>query len=102
MAKLLKLNGILFLLIIAAPNSNATTIWCKQLNIGCPTHEEIKKAIENCHTLAKQTKEKALIEALAEPSIWRLHGSTSAEDYSIMRQNTMMSICLKKSPDLRN
>jgi len=73
------------------------TIWCRGLNIGCPNEEDKQKAMENCKRLASSTKREALNEAIADPQIWKLAGARSAQDYAQMRENTMMSICLKNT-----
>ena len=81
--------------------SFAETVWCKNFNVGCTTEAERAKAMRNCEMLADERFSDALTEALANPSIWQLVGSRSAQDYASTRARVMKDICIKNSPDLR-
>ena len=81
--------------------SFAETVWCKNFNVGCTTEAERAKAMRNCEMLAEERFRDALTEALANPSIWQLVGSRSAQDYANTRARVMKDICIKNSPDLR-
>ncbi len=89
-------------LVFAVGNLGAETVWCRKFNLGCPTEEERSKAIQNCYRLAAQSRQSAYDEVSKDPNAWRLAGARSIEDYATMRQNVMMQICLKNSPDLRS
>ena len=47
----------------------------------------------NCRNLANETYSEALAEAIADPTVWRFAGNTSAQDYANMRKRLMLSIC---------
>lgn len=74
---------------------NAETVWCRKFNLGCPTPEEKSKKMANCQMLANQTYQSALKEAFADPSVWRLGGFSSAQDYAFFRKQNMLQVCLR-------
>ena len=45
--------------------------------------------------LANSSYREGLTEALADDTIWKFAGNTSAQDYAKIRKNLMMSICMK-------
>tara|TARA_B100000686_G_C15960202_1_gene557742 strand:- start:89 stop:394 length:306 start_codon:yes stop_codon:yes gene_type:complete len=75
--------------------SNAETIWCKTLGIGCKDAEDIKKEQLRCRRLADQQYREKLAEALADPSVWQLGGYDSAQDYAQKRKLGIYRICIK-------
>jgi hypothetical protein len=77
--------------------SFAETVWCRKLNIGCPTEADLAKTIRNCEMLANERYSKALTESMVEPSIWQLAGSKSAQDYASTRGELMKEICMKQN-----
>lgn len=80
--------------------ANSETIWCKALNLGCLTTAEKEKLFErefrNCEMLANSSYREGLNEALADDTVWKFAGNTSAQDYAKMRKNLMMNICMKR------
>ena len=88
-----------FLMLIFSCSATSQTIWCKALNLGCLSNAEKEKIYEkelrNCEMLANSSYREGLTEALADDTIWRFAGNTSAQDYAKMRKNLMMSICMK-------
>ena len=96
----LKVRVLVAVFLIIPEVSFAETIWCKNLNIGCTTEAERAKAMRNCQMLADERYREALTESLANPSIWQLVGSRSAQDYASTRARVMKDICIKNSPEL--
>ena len=82
------------------PFSVADTIWCTTLKVGCLSNEEkIKKfelEQEKCKKLAYSSYRAGLQEATADATVWQYAGKESAQDYARMREDLMMSICMKK------
>jgi hypothetical protein len=83
-----------FLLISAV---NAETVWCQKFNLGCPTPEEQKKKYMNCKMLSSQSYQEALTAALADSTVWRHSGQSSAQEYAEWRKNFMLSLCIRKT-----
>ncbi len=82
-------------LIATATHVSAETVWCRAFKLGCPTAEDFQKKFARCQSIANESYRQGLAEALADPSVWRLHGNRSAEDYAKMRQDLMMNICMQ-------
>ena len=91
---------VLIFLLTLSQIANSETIWCKALNLGCLTAAEKEKVFEkefrNCEMLANGSYREGLNEALADDTVWKFAGNTSAQDYAKMRKNLMMSICMKR------
>jgi len=60
--------------------SFAQTIWCKKLNLGCPTAEDIAKKARVCKSISDEIYQKNLNEGLLNESLWRLQGYSSAHE----------------------
>lgn len=100
----MKLNGnlklVLHLCVIAsltlfALPTSAETVWCRNFNLGCPTEKELEKKRRNCYNLALEVRRSSFIEAISDPSVWKLGGYISAEDYAEARMRNMLFTCNK-------
>lgn len=85
----------IFALTLTTTDVSAETIWCKSFNLGCPTAEDFQRKYKRCQSIASDSYRQALLEASADPSVWRLQGNRNAEDYAKMRQDLMMNICMR-------
>jgi hypothetical protein len=72
------------------------------MKLGCTTPEERAKAMERCERLSNETYRDGLVEATANPTVWQYAGMNNAYEYAAMRKRSMMGICIKNSPELRN
>jgi hypothetical protein len=86
---------ILSLLLISAVN--AETVWCRKFNLGCATPEEQNQKYLNCKMLSNQSYQEALTAALADSTVWRHSGQSSAQEYAEWRKNFMLSLCMRKT-----
>ena len=97
--RLFKILFFIFFLTLSQV-AKSETIWCKVLNLGCLTIAEkeklFDKELRNCEMLANSSYREGLSEALADDTVWKFAGNTSAQDYAKMRKNLMMSICMKR------
>lgn len=76
---------------------NAETVWCRKFNLGCPTPEEQNQKYLNCKKLSNQTYQEALYTALADSTVWRHSGRSSAQEYAEWRKNFMFSLCMRNT-----
>ena len=77
--------------------ASAESVWCRNLGLGCTTEAERAKAIQNCQMLANEIYQKALIESLSDPWVWKLAGYDSAQDYAANRRRGMLAQCIKST-----
>lgn len=76
--------------------ASAQTLWCDVFKLGCPSADRNTLIVENCKMLSNESYKEALSQALADPSVWRLSGHTSAQDYASWRKDFMFQTCLRR------
>jgi hypothetical protein len=97
---LLLIGGALITTINLTPSVEAKTVWCKNFNLGCPTQEQVEKAIKYCLSYAENSFYDAVDEAIADPTVWQYAGEDSVKDYAEMIAEISMQTCLEHHPDL--
>lgn len=75
----------------------AQNLGCRWLGIGCPTEADRQKAIQNCQRQARAYQQEHYREAVTDPTLWKLGGYESANDYARKRAQSLMYICVKSS-----
>jgi hypothetical protein len=93
----MKKSAFLMLCLLLTSASASESVWCRKFNLGCPTPEEQKQKYLNCKMLSSQSYQEALTAALADSTVWRHSGQSSAQEYAEWRKNFMLSLCMRKT-----
>ena len=72
------------------------TIWCKNLNMSCPSQKDWAKHEKNCENLARESYNEAILESETDPQSWQLQGFISPKDYAEAKYQLMYSICMDR------
>jgi hypothetical protein len=93
----MKRSAFLILCLLLTSVSASETVWCRKFKLGCPTAEEEKQKFLNCKMLSDQSYKEALSAALADSTVWRHNGQSSAQEYAEWRKNAMFSLCIRNT-----
>ena len=89
--------GFLLLCLAFGSAYGNETVWCRKFNLGCPTPAEESRKLSNCKMLSNQSYQEALSAALADSTVWRHSGQSSAQEYAEWRKNLMFTLCMRNT-----